>query len=212
MGFTWEAVAMKNARIGLAVALALCLGGTEVRAQNLIVNGGFEINGGAGSPPTSWTISGGGNICEQAGFAGLSPHSGTWFLAMGNVGGDASISQAVTTTAGMTYDLQFFYSSAGGNPNDLNVLWNGSTVYSEVNTPAQGYVQHDVFVIATGSDTVTFAGRNDPSWNGLDDVSLTLAAVPEPATWAMLAITGIGAVGFTAVRRRVRSRLADKKQ
>src|SRR5262249_5454325 len=74
---------------------------------------------------------------------------------------------------GQAYDLQFFFYSDGGTPSDLNVYWDGVLVYSELNPAFHTWQQHDITVIGTGSDTVTIAGRNDPTWHGIDDVSLT---------------------------------------
>lgn len=126
-------------------------------------------------------------ISESFGFDNgrIDPHSGSWFLALGGVNADETAAQTVTTTAGASYHLQFFYTTDGGMPGDLNVFWNGNNIYSETNTgSAHGWVQHDFFVTGTGSDTLTFGSRNDPTWNGLDDVSLFAVGVPEPTTWA----------------------------
>jgi hypothetical protein len=55
-------------------------------------------------------------------------------------------------------------------------------------------------------DTVTFSG-NTLRWNLTasnpgDNIRIITAAIPEPATWAMM-IAGFGMVGFAARRRRV---------
>jgi PEP-CTERM motif-containing protein/hapalindole biogenesis HpiC1 cyclase-like protein len=49
------------------------------------------------------------------------------------------------------------------------------------------------------SNTINFSERNGPLYIGLDDVSVT--AVPEPATWAMM-ILGFAGIGFMAYRRK----------
>ena len=44
--------------------------------------------------------------------------------------------------------------------------------------------------------------RNDPATMYFDDISATLAPVPEPATWAMM-ILGFGAAGAMLRRGRI---------
>jgi len=190
---------MRNTLLGLIALVALGLGSTEARAQNLIVNGGFE----SGALAPGWT--GGNGVTTVNG--SIVPHSGNFFLEFGAVGGDVSTSQIVATVLGQVYDLQFFYSRAnGGTPSDLNVYWNGGApIYSEVNSPVHGWVQYDFLVTGTGSDTLTFGARNDPTWDGLDDVSLTaVSAVPEPATWALIGVCTLGTGAFAAWNKRRR--------
>ncbi len=52
-------------------------------------------------------------------------------------------------------------------------------------------------------DRLTFAadGRSDSRGGYLDDISISLGAVPEPSTWVML-IIGFGLVGVAARRRQ----------
>jgi hypothetical protein len=139
--------------------------------DQLIVNGGFE-DGDVG-----WVDH---NSVQSSGFDGIPAHGGTHFLALGAVGSDAATSQTVATTAGQVLHLQFFYYRDGGTPSDLNVYWNSALVYNEVNSAAHGWVQHDFSVTGTGSDTLTIAGRNDPTYDGIDDVSLTAGPAPAP--------------------------------
>jgi hypothetical protein len=53
-------------------------------------------------------------------------------------------------------------------------------------------------------DTLVFNGRNDPSYNTLDDVVVT-ASVPEASTWAMMLVgfAGLGFAGFRARRTAI---------
>jgi len=61
---------------------------------------------------------------------------------------------------------------------------------------------HTFNVVGTGSDTIAFSFRNDPSYYNLDNISVSaVAPVPEPATWAMM-LVGLGAIGFMARRRQ----------
>ena len=95
-------------------------------------------------------------------------------------------------TAGDALTLDFdFWSDAGSQ----FVLFNGNQVANSYTGP-QGWT-HYVFALgtATGSDTITFRGRNDPAYNALTNVSVTQsAAVPEPASWALM-LGGFGLVG-----------------
>jgi hypothetical protein len=77
---------------------------------------------------------------------------------------------------GQTYTFSFWYYRQGGTPADFHALWNGTDIYDEVNTTAHDYQLHTFTVVATGTSTqIQFQARNDPSWDGLDDVSVTPA-------------------------------------
>jgi hypothetical protein len=57
------------------------------------------------------------------------------------------------------------------------------------------------FISAGGPLTFAAQGTSDSYGGYLDDITITMAAVPEVATWAML-ITGFAFVGVAARRRR----------
>ncbi len=138
-------------------------------ASNLVTNGGFETG-----DFTGWTE--GGNIDGNT-YVDSSPnppHSGNFAAQLGAVGSDDTLSQALTTMPGQLYQFQFFYLRDGGTPSDLHVFWNGTDIYDEANSSAHGYVEHDFYVMATGSSTsIKFDSRNDPSYDAVDDVSVT---------------------------------------
>jgi hypothetical protein len=191
--------------LGFAV-LAVGLGFTSPAPADLIINGGFE----SGSLTPGWT---GGNSVSSSGAFGIPSHSGNFYLAFGAVGGDDRTSQTVTDVVGQVYDLRFFYFRDGSTPSDLNVYFDAGPVftglhpvYSEVNSPAHPYVQHDILVTGTGQDTVTFGARNDPAFDGLDDVSLVAqaSAVPEPAGLTLLGLSIAAAAGYQWRKRRSR--------
>ena len=68
------------------------------------------------------------------------------------------------------------YLPNAGPTSDFSVDWDGQALYSEnnVNPPRpQNWTQYDFTVTGTGSDTLTFLSRQDPSYQGLDNVSVT---------------------------------------
>lgn len=182
-------------------ALLFALGGTSANAGNLIVNGSFEtgdftgwITGAISYPEYILTSPAeSGNYAAQ--IAGFSSRPDT-------------LTQDISTTAGQSYELSFWRYIGDGSPTvSLNVTWDGSTVFSELNPSPQNdnvYEEFTARVVGTGSDTLVFASANDPSLTYLDNVSLLPTGVPEPATWAML-LLGLFGVGAMTRSRRTQS-------
>lgn len=164
-------------RIAYLSAAALVLASAApAMAQNLIQNGDFSAG------LAHWTEV--DSCCYYTDGNGF--HEGA-------VGSTGLLSQTFTDTAGAALTLDFDY---GGNYYYQYVLFNGVTVPgSYVGNPSA--FQHYTFALGlgTGSDVITFAGRNDPSYNTLTNVSITQSsAAPEPASWAMM-LGGFGLVG-----------------
>jgi methionine-rich copper-binding protein CopC len=131
----------------------------------LLRNGGFETG-----DFTGWTVS---DPAHGTTVSANNPHTGRYSARFGSIGQDGTISQTITTIVGHHYQFSFWEASGGGTPNDFSAKFGGVTVYSITNESSHGYVQHTFDVVATSTSTVIqFAGRNDPSYDYLDDVTV----------------------------------------
>jgi flagellin len=197
----------------LGVAVAATAG-----AQNLVQNGSFSTGNFTG-----WTTHTCGAACSAQGWNVTSfpndpgtPPPGATAAAINRCVGAAcndpingdTISQTLTTVAGQTYTLTFYYdggvnSSTGRT--QLDVLWNGSIVTggSIINATSNTWKQYTFTVVATGTSTVLeFTGRQDPATLYLANISVTaggsLPVTPIPST-LLLMITGLATVGLYQV-------------
>src|SRR5215467_3938433 len=168
-------------KILFALAAVAAFGTVQPAKANLISNGDFETGNFTG-----WTVThaaSGGNISVNHG-----PGPDTTFGAFfGAIGSDFdSISQTFATTPGAFYTLTFFYQVTNlGMPipahNGFDVLWNGVSVGGglfpqfDVNP---GFIAPTFHLQATSAfTTVQFNGRNAPSFDFLDDVSVMATCV-----------------------------------
>ncbi len=131
---------------------------------NLVVNGGFETG-----DFTGWTTDS-GSVTTGSTYA----HSGTYGAQFGPVGSLGYLSQTLSTTPGTSYVLSFWLDSPDGEtPNEFQVSWDGTTLLDEANIPAIGWTNIQFVVTATDTSTVLqFGFRDDPTWLGLDDISV----------------------------------------
>jgi len=182
---------MKRVLIAAGMLALLCWSAGPVRAD-LIVNGGFETGNFAG-----WTQSGNTGF-DFVGNSPNPPHSGNFAAQLGAVGSTSTTSQTFKDNPGTDYTLSFWESSAGGTPNFFQASLDGNPLFTATNAPAHGMTQHVFNFVGTGSDTVAFTARNDPSWLGLDDVSV----VPEPTSLLLFGVTGLFASAYVGLRRR----------
>ena len=187
---------MKASFILAGVALAFA---TPAAAQELVTNGGFETGNFSGFTQT-------GN--RESTFVRRDPQlavSGAYGAAFGPAGSIGGITQTLATNAGQSYLISFdLVNFRGQSTNFYDVLFGGVSLFSATNSAAFGYTNFSTTATAVGVSTdLAFNFRHDPSFFGLDNVSVTAVngAVPEPATWAMM-LVGFGAVGVSLRRRR----------
>jgi hypothetical protein len=174
-----------------AGAIALWLGAATAHAQaNLVVNGSFE------SGLASWTTNGFFSQGFDYGIDNLS-QSGSNACYGGAIQSLGFLNQTFGTIAGQRYDVDFWLASDGFLPNRFQVLANGQLLLDLEDVLIQPYgARHTAFTAIGPTTSLQFGFRNDAGLLHLDNV--TVAAIPEPTTIALLAL-GLGGV---AVRRR----------
>jgi hypothetical protein len=167
--------------------------------QSIVENGGFETG-----DFTGWTLVGSTVVYGRFGSStvydaveGASSgydvvHSGSYGAFLGD---DqlASLSQTLPTLAGRDYLLSFWLDNmASGSVQDFLIQWNGSTIYGITNPPAFAWTNLAFIVAASSADSsLQFSAENDPSYFGLDDVSVT------PIPSASFQTANVSAAGFS---------------
>lgn len=209
----------RSLRALLCVGVAL-LAPASLSAAELLTNGGFEapVVGGPcciTSPPTvipGWTATPDVNVVNGtfASSAGNLAKEGNQYLDLVGQANGGTISQSFTTVVGQLYALNFWYSHnlfsglpaaearlsaamlsdnirhTGGN--NSNLAWQ---YYS------------NSFTATSTSTTLTFVNTVGGQNEGVLLDAVSVMAVPEPETWAML-ILGFGLLG-AGMRRRNRA-------
>jgi Pro-kumamolisin, activation domain/Immunoglobulin I-set domain/Bacterial Ig-like domain (group 3)/Viral BACON domain len=143
--------------------------------QPLVQNGGFETG-----DFTDWTLTGdGGDYDYVDDGVYITPHSGDYAAALGEVGTLAYLSQTLPTSPGQTYLLSLWLDSPNVRhqtltPNEFTVEWNGVTLFDQTDIGKIGWTNLQFTVKATSSSSVLQIGaRDDNYYLGLDDVSVT---------------------------------------
>ncbi|MGO8677431.1 MAG: leucine-rich repeat protein [Limisphaerales bacterium] len=156
---------------------------TFVGSYGLVKNGGFETGDFSG-----WTLV----ATPQDAFAddgsqtGITPESGRYEAALGQVGSLGYLSQTLATTPGANYMLSFWVECNGQTPNDFLVSWNGKTLLNDANLPAIGWTNVQFLVNATATSTVLeFGFQDDNNYLALDNVSV----LPVPTDAGLLQVT-----------------------
>jgi hypothetical protein len=188
---------------GLIGAAAILAAGSA-SAANLLVNGSFETG-----DFTGWFNTGNTGLTSVQGPGSVyAAQDGSHYVYFGAVGSDYGLNQTFSDTAGQSYIVSYWVAANEGGTSDVNAYINGTLLQSINPVPIQPYTEYSFSFVGTGSDTLTLGLRDDPSFDALDNVSVTAtsAGVPEPAAWAMM-ISGLFGMGV-ALRSRKRAAAA----
>lgn len=192
---------------GIVIAAA------PVSATNLISNGDLSTGNLSG-----WTTTGNVSLASTPFFGFNSPSWGRYFVAFntGNSPANGTLAQTIATNAGTAYSLTFNY---GVNWYDAGVGSLGQSIIASVVDSTTHNVLATTTIFSHSTALVTSALNFTASSNGsivrftdvasnnsynvdggIDHISVTAAAVPEPASWAMM-FAGFGAIGFVMRHR-----------
>lgn len=192
----------KSTRLAAALTTLLVAGtanATIVFSDNFDANA-LALNG----TPSGWTVSDGTVDIIGTGSFDFLPGNGKYIDMDGSTGNAGVISRSLSLVAGTPYVLSFDLAGnqRNGAQEQVNVAF-GSASGSWSLGQSAGFTSFTLALTpqSSGPFTLSFAGAGgDNIGMLLDNVSVT--AVPEPQTYAMLAL-GLLAVG-AAVRRRQR--------
>ena len=196
-------------RLIAAAAVAL-LSTSALASTPVLSNGGFENNtvGGGyvyGDVAPGWSFTGGAGVsASYTAWNGVA-QEGNAFAFLQNT---ASISQSFVSAGAANYTFAFNLALRPGYDQGqaVTVSLDGTQLgqYGVSNT---GWTSFNVNAlnIGAGNHTLSFAGINPNDARDtsafLDGVSMSVSAVPEPGTYAML-LAGLGLLGFMVRRRK----------
>jgi hypothetical protein len=196
----------KGRTVMAAWALALAAGVSPALAgpvdgetgPNRVFNPGFELTSsiaGSGWTPSPGTLVEGVDYLVDTNLSRA--HSGSRSFAGGRAGAPGFLSQEVPTEIGQSYNIHLWLANFSGVSagTRVDVFWGGNLYYSASNIAAGGYREIVVDPIATSTFMSLSIGlEHDGGFLNIDDVSVRLVPVPEPASALLLALGLAGLV------------------
>jgi|UniRef100_UPI0035CA515C hypothetical protein len=179
---------MRKVLLGAAVLVSATVFSAPAMAAGF-TNGDFETGS-----LSSWTAT--GNLAAYSN-TGI-PVPADWGTTRVAAIGVATLSQTFDTVANTVYKIGYTIESDGG-PGSVAVDFGGTTNTGGTTVAGDTFTSHFFYATATGATTTLNFGLNNNSYFNLDNITVT--AVPEAGTWAMLLI-GFGAAGVTMRSRR----------
>lgn len=209
--------------VACAIAVAMAVAGSAHAA--LLTNGGFESPSFGGffltpSPGTEpvgfgWAVTVGNVEVLNGSFPGFpGAYAGIHSLDLVGTTTSGGIAQTFATTAGTNYSLSFAYANnpgaASGSSANVSVvngvnapLLSTSITHATSTNSNLNWTIANLTFQATGSTaTLSFTDTSHHSGEGIYLDAITVADVPEPASFALLG-AGLLATGFA--RRRTRA-------
>ena len=192
---------------------------SEAQAAS-ITNGGFE-GGSTGTVPNGWSAN--AAYLSEPSFNFVTSlaadvHSGTFALSISNFNSEniPVLSQTITDTPGTLYTINFWATAPNSDLSSVLYVFINTSFAS--NAPSGGtgrtitgtalplpYTLESFGFTGTGSDVLSIAAYNNPSYYYVDDVSIsggtTPPAVPLPAALPLFA-TGLAGLGLLGSRRK----------
>lgn len=127
-------------------------------------------------------------------------------MFFGNVGSTEATQQNLLTEVGASYTLSFDLMSDGQSTNQFVVTWDGQELFNSFNIVqgTQTLTFDDLIGGAEATTALVFAGRSDPSFLALDNVSVVAGTIPEPGAYGTVAAAA-SLVGAAFIRRKRRA-------
>jgi hypothetical protein len=159
----------------------------------LVQNGSFELGSFA-----DWTASGNFESCLVTSSAPY-VHSGVYGAELGPPTTPGYISQTLPTSAGWMYQVSCWLYCDGLTPNEFSVSWDGVALFDQQNIGGTLWTNIQFQATAAATNTLlTFGFRNDPSYFGLDDISVYPICAPPPQLQSVTLTNGTISFGWSA--------------